>query len=157
MKNWLLIAVCASVAMSPLAWGILPPAQPPLPNYDKRPSLSVTPTEAEARERALARLRERLPDVTVDRDRVLGTAAFITTPRSFLTPPAGVREIVAAGVSTSPANDPYRVIKAFIDDHVDLFGHTSGVLASARVSRDYVTAHNGLHTVIWEQIVDDVP
>src|SRR5262245_9635787 len=130
MKIRLLMVSCLGIlAGAPsLTWGILPPAQPPLPNFDKRSPLSVTRAEAEGRAQALARLRQQLPQASVDRDRILGTPSFITTPRGFLTSPVGERSVVAAAVGVLPANDPHRMIKAFIDDHADLFGHTSDVL-----------------------------
>src|SRR5262245_35179415 len=79
MKSRFLIATCLGIAAaaSPLAWGVLPPAQPALPNYDKRTTLGVQPAENDARQAALARLRLRLPTVDVVRDRVLGTPRFV--------------------------------------------------------------------------------
>src|SRR6185369_5157272 len=38
-----------------------------------------------------------------------------------------------------------------------LFGHGPEVLLSARRARDYVTAHNGLRTVVWEQQLEGIP
>jgi Zn-dependent metalloprotease len=55
------------------------------------------------------------------------------------------------------ANDPHRVIKAFLNEHSALFGHDSSILVSAKVERDYVTEYNGLHTTIWQQTLDDIP
>jgi hypothetical protein len=38
-----------------------------------------------------------------------------------------------------------------------VFGHDASALENAHVTRDYVAAHNGLRTVIWEQSVAGIP
>ena len=83
---------------------------------------------------------------------------MIVGTRGFLTGPGGTGLAVSeASLAAFPAADEQRVIKAFLNEHSQLFGHDAGVLTSARVQRDYITPHNGLHTTIWEQRLDDIP
>ena len=65
--------------------------------------------------------------------------------------------ISAAAAGVVPASDPHRPIKAFLNEHAQLFGHGAEALDNARVKRDYVTPHNGLRTVVWEQQLDGIP
>ena len=37
-----------------------------------------------------------------------------------------------------------------------MFGHGPEALNAARIQRDFVTAHNGMRTVVWEQELDDL-
>lgn len=102
-------------------------------------------------------LRAVAKHVRVDRDEITGSPAFVGAPHEFLTGPDGTgRTIAAARLSRLPASDPHRVVKAFVDEYSTVFGHGSDVLAAARVRRDYVTAHNGLRTVDWDQYLDDI-
>ena len=88
-----------------------------------------------------------MPGITITRDRILGTPHMIVGTRGFLTGPGGTGLAVsAASLAAFPAADEQRVIKAFLNEHSQLFGHDAGVLTSARVQRDYITPHNGLHT-----------
>ena len=46
--------------------------------------------------------------------------------------------------------------RAFLDEHTALFGYGSEALDAARISREFITGHNGMRTVIWEQQVDGI-
>jgi len=65
--------------------------------------------------------------------------------------------ISIASLSAFQANDTNRATKAFLREHSKLFGHGAEALEQARISREFVTAHNGMRTVVWEQQVDEVP
>ncbi|MFZ2644495.1 MAG: M36 family metallopeptidase, partial [Verrucomicrobiia bacterium] len=43
-----------------------------------------------------------------------------------------------------------------MNEHSALFGHGAEVLANVRVKRDYVTPHNGMNTVVWQQELDGI-
>ncbi|HEY1048424.1 MAG TPA: M36 family metallopeptidase, partial [Prosthecobacter sp.] len=93
---------------------------------------------------ALASLRADIPGTTVEFDPITGAPSQIQATGRFLT---GRN----AGLA---ARD---VVGAFIDQHAALFGHDSSVLKSARVTREDVTQHSGMSTVVWNQEVAGVP
>ena len=142
----------------PNAWGVLPPKQAALPNFDKRNVTAQAVSPDAGQQEAEALLKNRVPGLQITRDRILGTPRLITAVDGFLSGPGGRGKAlqVSAGFA-APANDSQATIKAFLNEHAAVFGHNADALASARVKRDYVTAHNGLHTVIWEQTLDDIP
>ncbi len=139
------------------------PNQGALPNFDKRTVATNTTTAQtsfapSAVQQAVAMLQSRVPGIKIDRDRILDSPRRIAAPRGFLTGPGGRGKALSdAAVDAVSSDDPHRVIKAFLNEHAAVFGHNSDVLTQARIKRDYVTAHNGLRTVIWEQMLDDIP
>ncbi|MGV3660420.1 MAG: M36 family metallopeptidase, partial [Prosthecobacter sp.] len=93
---------------------------------------------------ALAALRAAIPGSTVEFDPITGAPSQIQATGRFLT-----------GRSTGlSARD---VVGGFIERHAALFGHGSAALKSARVTRDDVTQHSGMSTVVWNQEVDGIP
>jgi alpha-tubulin suppressor-like RCC1 family protein len=93
----------------------------------------------------------------VDFDPVSGGPKTVSTTDGFLSGPKGVGKAVSAALASGiAADDPYRATKAFLKAHTKLFGHGPEALDQARVSRAYVTPHNGLQTVVWEQQVGGV-
>ena len=151
----------------PSAWGFLPPKTKPLPDYDKRVQMAQqsaaigagqAATLGAAQETAIQTLEYEVPQVRVSRDHLLGTPRFVTSTHGFLTGPDGLGKGVSDSyLSAVPAGDSHRVIKAFLNEHSALFGQDAGALTNARVTRDYVTAHNGLHTTVWQQTLQDIP
>src|SRR5256885_2342027 len=139
------------------ARGVLPPARPSLPNFDRRNAATVAPAPDANAQRAEAVLKSRVPDLNILRDRSLGNPRLVPAARGFLTGPGGPGEAVATAPVSASAKDPRAIIKDFLDEHAALFGHNSDVLTTATIRRDYVTPHNGLHTTIWEQTLDDLP
>ena len=133
--------------------------QAELPNFDKRQEIiSLSAAPALDHRAALANLKARLPDARVDFDELLGSPKWITSVHGFLTGPEGR----GGGISPKTlaefsADDPYHVTKAFLREHSALFGHGPEVLDAARIKREFVTAHNDLRTVVWEQQVDGIP
>lgn len=93
---------------------------------------------------ALAALRAAIPGSTVEFDPITGAPSQIQAIGRFLTDKA-------AGLSARG------VVGGFIDQHAALFGHGSSALKSSRVTRDDVTQHSGMTTIVWNQEVEGVP
>src|SRR5262249_41002515 len=76
----------------------------------------------------------------------------------FLSGPDGKGRGIAQETANSfPATDPHRATKAFLSEHRALFGHGPEALHGALVKRDFVAPHNGLHTAVGQQQVDNIP
>jgi hypothetical protein len=106
----------------------------------------------------VSQVQQNVPGVRVDFDPILASPAFIASPHGFLTGSNGVGLAVTRQfIDAMPAADPDRATKAFLNEHVTLFGHGAEVLAAARRTREFVTPHNGLRTVIWEQELGGIP
>ncbi|HEY0548713.1 MAG TPA: M36 family metallopeptidase, partial [Verrucomicrobiae bacterium] len=99
-----------------------------------------------------------MPDAIIEFDPVTHSAAHVTARRGFLSGPDGQgRGVSDVALNVIQKNDPHRATKAFLRQHRDLFGHGPEAVEAAKVKRDFLTAHNGLHSVVWEQSVDDIP
>lgn len=163
-------AACACLSLT-TATAQQAPIRASLPNVDRRPLAQAkapallrananlqglgTPQAASD---AMLRLREFVPDVVVDLDPIVGTPRLVSSRDSFLTDRNGVGGAVSAEtLSVYPPTDPHRVFKAFLDDNADLFGFNAQALNDAEIRRDFVTPHNGLRTVVWQQTFADVP
>jgi len=135
------------------------PQLEPLPDYDRRAVVLAVPKPVLAgQENALAQLNARVPGVEVAFEGKLGAPRFIRVPNGFLSGPQGRgRAVSLEAAAALPQEDPHLPIKAFLNDHAQLFGHGAELLPDARVTRDYVTAHNGLRTTVWQQDLDGVP
>ena len=145
-------AALASAALITVAFR--PPEPTPFRDFDKR----AQPAVGIERKNAAAELRILSPEASVHFDPVTHSAAHVTTSRGFLSGPAGQGGAIGnAALNAFPKNDPHRATKAFLKQHRELFGHGPEALESATVQRDFVTAHNGLHTVVWEQRIDNIP
>jgi len=155
-----IVLVC-SVALWVVGAGVFParalvrPGHAPLPDLDVRTAGRAQPELPEA---ALGDLRVRVPALQAGTDKVLGGVSFFSSRSGFLTGPGG------AGLGVRPAflgmyaaGDRHRVIKAFLTEHAGVIGYGAEVLEDALVTRDYVTAHNGLRTTVWQQQVDGIP
>ncbi len=135
----------------PAGWAFAASRPPRLPNFDKRqPAQPPSPGVAAEQAADVARLQATVPGVRVDFDDLLESPKIVGSTRSFLT--AAIRP----GRSDAGL-DPDRPTKMFLDAHRALFGHGPEALAAARVKREFVTAHNGLRTVVWEQQLDGIP
>jgi len=159
MKNQSRIAITAGLIALGLAnaWAVVPPAQPSLPNIDKRTALTAAAQPNAVAQQAETALRARVPDLLLSRDRLLGTPRWVSASHGFLSGPGGAGKALAASPGFASPNNPQVPIRNFLNEHAALFGHDATVLDAARITRDFTTAHNGLHTVIWEQMVDEVP
>ncbi len=147
-------------------WGIgmgwLPaakvPEPSPLPNFDRRMEEAPATPLLAARTAALARLRKQVPEIEISEDALQQAPAWVHARHGFLSGPNGQgRAISEAAQRALPANDSQRPLKAFLNDHPNVFGHDARALNQARMTRNYVTRHNGLRTVVWQQRIDDIP
>ncbi|HEY0552212.1 MAG TPA: hypothetical protein VGF13_21605, partial [Verrucomicrobiae bacterium] len=151
------VALAALAAISGAAFQ--PPAQAPLPNYDRRTRNAAAVPDAIAPEHvvALNSLKARVPQLEVKRSKVSGAPNFFSSHASFLTGPdaqgLAVRPATSAGFAKS---DPHRAVKAFLNEHSALLGYGPEALNGARISREYVGAHNGLRTVVWQQELNGI-
>jgi VCBS repeat-containing protein len=119
---------------------------------------SVLGTNATALKLAVARFKEQWPQIQLDYDPVLLSPKSVLPRLGYLTGPGG------AGVTVSDAtaqmfdpDDPDRPVKAFLQEYQALFGFGPEALDDANVQRDYVSAGNSAHTVVWQQQVAGVP
>src|SRR5688572_7255618 len=124
-------------------------------NYDVRENplspAAVAPPEQVS---AVDTLRQRGAKVTLHPK--LGVPLHVTSAKGFLSGPDA--DIEAANQGRGPANvDLHRPIKGFLKEHKAAFGHGDEALAKARKKREFVTAHNGMRTVTWEQEFQDIP
>ncbi|MEI7729315.1 MAG: M36 family metallopeptidase [Verrucomicrobiota bacterium] len=130
-------------------------------NFDKRviPAAQAAAAALPATQAAsLVKLGGVVPGLKVDFAPITGSPKVISAAQGFLTGPNGQGQAISPESLTSfAANDPHRVLKAFLMEHRQLFGHGPEALDQARVLRDYTDVHNGLHTVVWEQQVDGIP
>ncbi|HOX55770.1 MAG TPA: M36 family metallopeptidase [Candidatus Paceibacterota bacterium] len=149
------LALSASLLVGSTGFAFVQPGNPPLPNLDKRQKQS--PQLAPAQAAALTELRAQVPNVTVDFEPVTAAPKSVSVRNGFLSGPGGLGKGISAGslAGFAPA-DPNRVTKAFLQSHASLFGFGPEALDQARVSREHVTARNGLRTVVWEQQVDGI-
>ncbi len=129
------------------------PAHAELPDFDKRQDIARHPAPlAGERADAAARLRTRLPKVHIALDKITGAPKHIAATEGFLSGPRGEGRAVSPETArTVPVEDPHRAVKAFLGEHALLYGHGAEALAGARLKRDFVTEHNGLRSVVWEQ------
>src|SRR5262249_52865553 len=97
------------------------------------------------------------PKVRADFDRITGAPVMVSGLDELLTEARGQGKTVSANSARAIAvDDPYRPAKAFLLEHHQLFGHGPEALEQARVKREFVGAHNGMRTVVWEQQVDGI-
>src|SRR6266540_1214998 len=147
--------VMAVALLPPLASGQRQPFGGRLENFDRRERVAAVPP---GRAQALARLQGELPEARVEFDEVTGAAKFVRAHDGFLSGANGVgRAVPAAAHAGLAANEPHRATKAFVNEHRGLFGHGAEALEAARVSRDYVTPHNGARSLVWQQELDGLP
>ncbi|MBX7209167.1 MAG: M36 family metallopeptidase [Verrucomicrobiaceae bacterium] len=114
-------------------------------SIDVRTEHRAAPALQADRAHALMRLTAEVPGVKVDFDPVTGAPSLVQATGRFLTPPA------------EPGANPRSLVEGYIDAHRDLFGHDAGALRTARVSREDVTQHSGMVTLVWNQQVNGIP
>lgn len=109
----------------------------PLPEVDLR-SKSAGPVLLVGRGEAFAQLRRNVPTAEVMFDEISGAPSHLQATGRFLT----------AKNSGKKAAD---IVRDYVAEYPDLFGHPAEFLNQAKVSREDVTAHNGMSTLVWEQ------
>ena len=103
-----------------------------LPDFDRRLAAQQTAVAAPvAREQAARTLRERVGTVEIVSDSITQTPRWIGSTTQLLT--GAVSRKTAAAF---PANDRHGVVKAFLNEHRELFGHDATVLAGAKITRE---------------------
>jgi hypothetical protein len=150
---------CVIFSVANMALAVLPPADPPLPGYDRRAgTASGLGVVSPAQQLAVERLRLRQPQIQVEFDPITSGPKSITARGAFLSGSRGLGgAIPAEAASKFAVGDPYWATKAFLQEYRDLFGHGPEVLDEARVKQHFVTPHNGLRTVVWQQEVEGIP
>ena len=112
-------------------------------DFDLRPARQGRAARfAPEQEAAAARLQARVPGARADADELLGSPQWIASPCGFL---------------TAPGPDAVRTVPAFVSEHRKLFGHGPEVLDAAVKTCEFTDPHNGLHTTVWEQQLDEIP
>jgi uncharacterized repeat protein (TIGR01451 family) len=151
-----LVALSALLAITVSAFQ--PSAKAPLPNFDRRTDGVAAAAIAPEHAAAVEQLKRRIPQLEVTASKVLKSPDFFSSRAGFLTGPdaegLGVLPATAQGI---PKGDPHRAINAFLNEHSALLGYGAEALNGARISREYVGAHNGLRTVIWQQELNGIP
>jgi len=130
-----------------------------LRDFDRRGEQRGKAVEWAPRQKdALDELKRRVPEIEAEIDSTVGSPKWLRARNGFLTGPNGEGRAVSAKAAQAfaPA-DADRPTKAVLHEHRELFGHGPEVLLSARRTRDYVTTHNRLRTVVWEQQLDGIP
>jgi len=154
--NWQSIALTLTICFVPSmpALAFWAPPQGRLENFDRRQLVVPTPEQADA----ATRVKKVVTGARVEFDSILASPRIVASPNGFLTGPSGGgRAIMKQTMDALPANDPDRVVKAFLNEHAALFGHNAEVLSQARRKEDFITPHNGLRTVVWEQQHNGIP
>ena len=150
-----LVALTALIAV--FVGAVQPPALAPLPNFDRRTDHAPTALAPQYAEAAAA-LEARVPQLQITSSKVLNGPNFFSSRDGFLTGPNAEGGAVQAITARAFSNDdPHRAVKAFLNEHAGLIGYGADALSGAEVRRDYVTAHNGLRTVIWQQKLENIP
>ncbi|MBX7209074.1 MAG: M36 family metallopeptidase [Verrucomicrobiaceae bacterium] len=122
----------------------------PLQDVDVRQPPAASPHGDAVRDAAAAALRQKVPGVQIDFDLVTGGPKNVTVPGRFLASPSG---------TTKLDHDPNAAVREFLDANRALFGHGAAALekGGARVTREDVSAHNGMRTTVWQQELDGIP
>ncbi len=154
---WAALFVASAVLFLPQAPAFQQPSHESLPNYDRRGAETQQPLE-KARAASIIELQNRVPSLHIDFDPIRGAPRRILSPTAFLSGAGGTGgAITPRSAGARPPNDPHAPIAAFLNEHSALFGHGAEILSSSRLIRDYLTAHNGLRTVVREQHLDQIP
>jgi uncharacterized repeat protein (TIGR01451 family) len=156
--KWRVVSVelpfCFFFFLAVAAHGFWAPDHERLENLDRR--RPETPTREQAD--AVPQVQHTVPGIRVDFDPILASPSFIASPHGFLTGSNGLGlAVTKPSLDAIPAGDRDAATKAFLNEHAALFGHGAEVLATERRAREFVTPHNGLRTVIWEQALGGIP
>jgi hypothetical protein len=151
----LLIRTAALLGVVVMCAGFRPPPPTPYPDLDKR--LRHAPLDGQ-RHAAAAKLRASVPAAMVKFDEVTHSVAHVTAARGFLSGPDGRGGAIGDEAAKSfDQHDSHRATKAFLKQHRELLGHGPEALDLATAKRDFRTAHNQLHTAVWQQQMDGIP
>jgi hypothetical protein len=116
----------------------------PAGDLHERNAALLTEEVAAARAADERELRARIPLLRIVRDSLFGTPRWIASTVRLLTAPAD---------ASLQATD---VVRSFVAGHSGLFGIPAGELDAARRSRDYLTRHNGVRHLTYQQQIGGV-
>ncbi|RKY19602.1 MAG: hypothetical protein DRQ55_10220 [Planctomycetota bacterium] len=111
------------------------------PEVSAAVSAARSPASMAAREAELSSLREQVLELRMDEDELFGTPHFLRSTRQLLTGPAH-------GAAT-----PSEVVSNFVDAHPALFEVPGSEVLVGRRARDFVTRHNGVQHLTFQQQV----
>src|SRR5215218_8878364 len=150
-RTYIAVLIIVSVFHSALARG-----GERLPNFDireRRPRVQAT----DEQEKGIAELKREKPDVKIALDAQTGSPRSISSVHGFLTD-ADPQFVVALNrPAIAQQLDHQAPIKRYLQTHAAIFGHGDEVLTKSRIKRNFVTEHNGLRSIVWEQELDDIP
>jgi uncharacterized repeat protein (TIGR01451 family) len=155
LVSCLLAALLAAFAPGAKAQGVFNNGHSPTPSVDKRHALRA-PALSNEKKNAQHKLEQLVPSVNVSVDPILNSPHWVQANDGFLTGPNGQGRGLANNAQNANGNHQ-AIVKAFLNEHSALFGHGGEVLDNAKSTRDYVTDHNGIHTMIWQQHLDNIP
>src|SRR2546429_2231234 len=149
------------LAIAQLAFvaGLKADDQRALANFDKRHRADYKPENVGGdQQKGLAHLADLAPEAKVSFDAIVGSPRWISSRDSFLSGPNGLGKGISRNAHRGiDAGDVHKAVKAFLNEHSLLFGHDATALTGSRVIRQFTSAHNDLHTTVWEQQVDGIP
>ena len=152
------VVICIAMRGTNTVAETIPLHRESLPNVDTRAHVELAAPVIASRNVAKARLQTLVSGSEVNFDSIFETPKFVRAKVGFLTGANGEGVgVTSQTASAFAANDPYRAVKGFLNEHTDLFGHGAEILQGAIISRESVTAHNGLKTVVWQQTLDGIP
>ena len=132
-----------------------------LRDLDSRISAGWIPRPKPGQVEALTRLRNERPTTQVLWHHVTASPSWIWTDSGYLTRSRDEQEFLLeplnAGSNIPSGTDDQATLARFLDQHAELFGHGADELVSAELTRDYVTEHNGMHTLVWRQVYQGIP
>ena len=150
-RTYIAVLIIVSVFHSALARG-----GERLPNFDireRRPRVQAT----DEQEKGIAELKREKPDVKIALDAQTGSPRSISSVHGFLTD-ADPQFVVALNrPAIAQQLDHQAPVKRYLQTHAAIFGHGDEVLTKSRIKRNFVTEHNGLRSIVWEQELDDIP
>ena len=154
----LFVLIVGFLSLAAPTYAFMQSSRPTLPDFDERQmNSSASDVVSRGQQLEAQRLQSEVPGAHVGFDRITGSPNSVSAGTSFLSGTNGQgRAISMSAAAQFPAAEAHRATKAFLLEHKPLFGHGPEVLSQARVKRDYVTPHNGLRTVVWEQQVDGI-
>ncbi len=151
--------ISVGIVCSILTTGLIAAAGESLPYYDVRLAPDGKPTAAvraaaqplqaaarrEAKAAAVTTLQQRVAGVRVDDHEFFETPQFVASTRDFLTLPRAAGSWSATGVT-----------RDFVTTYSTLFEIAPGELDAARIDRDYVSTHNGVTHLIFQQQIGGI-
>ena len=119
---------------------------------------SVLGTNASTLSQAAARFSEQWLQIQLDFDPILLSPHSILPRAGYLTGPGGSGVTVSAATARmfDPV-DPGQPVKAFLQEHQNLFGFGPVEITNATVQRNYVSPMTGARTIVWQQQVGGIP